>query len=894
MLGLLAAACGPGSAATERARPDDDPSTEGRPLLLGTVGCAALTPSGRCILEPSRSLTLRIDETEGREPGELAVEIDGLVIASEVIRDEAGVTILLDIPTGARSVRVRGSDGAEASLTFEDDSPAFVAARDAALALVHSAEDWPAFERQAATVRSGLATLQDRHRFDCLMAAAAFEFERWPAVVAAAGTLDRAEEDLDVICVGQAQIQAAHVEIYYAPDYAAAVEHIAAARRRAPHLEAQISAEMLAGVLEQRLGRHEAASRWFEGAMRRANRVRRPQLAAAIAASYAMSLAELGQFARAEALAEEAIAGLPPGDPSAADLQANAAWVRILHRESDDAVADPTPQLETLLAEYTAAGDPVRASAVHLDAAIAAARSQRFDAAATHLHQVDRARIVGTDQIWFEWVAAQVARASHSIEAARQHLARARALADLHDQPALSMRVLAAAGRLEDAAGNDAAARAAYVAAEAAEVRAAQAISPMAGRSWFTSSRWRDRAHHIEFDLRTGDPSSALCTILGARARQLRGLRADAADHTPQPPDLQSRRAQLLLDYRRRQDAISARAAESWRLTLDELERMRERERLEREAADALLREAVTLGEVSRPAWTCAEARRVRGALLTAHPASERGQWWIFLDREGVVTAELVTAGRDPTSGLEDAIERVVGSGALDRVRDLTIIPIGALFDVDVHRLDNLVDRAELGIAYSLGLGATLDPPISRGHAVVVGEATNLRTARGEAVELTEQLQSNGTIVGAHWWPSMDSPPPELLHYAGHASRGSSAGWDSWIELGGRRVTAAELVVAGRSPLVVVLSACDAGAVDASIGDGGMNMASAFLLAGAKLVIAPTRAVDDAVAKQFSLALHAALGGSPLEEDPTQRIVTAVAELHARDPRFDPWRVWIP
>jgi len=456
--------------------------------------------------------------------------------------------------------------------------------------------------------------------------------------------------------------------------------------------------------------------------------------------------------------------------------------------------------------------------------------------------------------------------------------------------------VHAARGRLEERRGELAAARDAYASADREEDRVAQSIAPTAGRGLFASARWRDRALQIELALRMDDRDAALCIALGARARHLRGLRASAVERAPQGGATDSRRAQLLLEYRERIDRISARAADSWRLSLAELERSRLREMGERERADALLREAVALTESSPTPWTCADARHAAptAALLTMHPASASGRWWLLLDRAGEVTAESITiVDAAPVAGLAEGVTKLVERGVLADIRELTVVPVGELVGVDVHA--SMVNKQPmLRVVYSLGLGDHVAPIAPRLRAIVIGETTNLRSVANEAEEVAARLRGLEWTVETAWSGTGTHEVPGLLHYAGHAGRGDDGGWDGWIELEGRKVTAAEIVASARAPAIVVLSACDAGATDSSSGDGGMNMASAFLLAGAQLVVAPTRAVEDELAHDFSLALYSELAASSHESPPATRMHDAFTQAVRNDVRFSAWRAWVP
>lgn len=126
--------------------------------------------------------------------------------------------------------------------------------------------------------------------------------------------------------------------------------------------------------------------------------------------------------------------------------------------------------------------------------------------------------------------------------------------------------------------------------------------------------------------------------------------------------------------------------------------------------------------------------------------------------------------------------------------------------------------------------------------------------------ETTPALGENATAA----WPARVAPY-EVLHFAMHSAADDQAPWRSTVVLGvdsgggASTVSAAEIAQARISARLVVLSCCESARGTILSGEGVQGLASAFLAAGARAVLATLWTVDDAVAARFMERFYGAL-----------------------------------
>lgn len=860
------------------------------PLPVAVDGCDGLGHGPRCVLRRPASIRMWL---EGEHPADaLAVTFDGAPLPPlRVEADVEGVLLEVMLPSSDGVLALVHADGRRFELEVVPERSAYLAARKA---LVAAREEHSVAEarRRLAARRAGLDPA-DAHRLDCFDTELAFVAEDWTTVLQAPWRLDEAPAELaDLVAIDRAHVQAAYVAIQIVADYEQAKAHLRAARAHPLNVAATVNADYFTGVLEQRLGRREAALEHFDRAARLARRVHLDRDLAAAVAEQAVVLGELGRFDEIEPIVRDIESRLSRTDPLAADIRAEVTWARMLWREDEPSLPDPSATLRELVEHYEAHGDPTRAAGARLNLAIAASQNGDLGEAARALDRVDRKRLSDRDQVFVEIVAGRIDEQRGRVTAARERLERARLLAELSRDEALALRARLARAELERRAGAVRAARAEYEAAEALETRLAMGIAPTAGRSAFSSARRRSRAHHVELLLAQRDPEAALCTVLGARARHLRSL---AASDEPAHDDAE--RLALLGRYEQRRAELERRHERSWALPADAL--ARERSRADRELAelDALLVRAVARVERARPAWRCDDVRdpAPERGLLTMHPTAEEGGWWFLLDRGGEVEVRRVLASKgQEAEAASRALAELEADGHLQGLRALTVVPLGAQTSTGFHALPALRDDDGLRVTYALGLGAARrSASLDRSAAVIVGAAEDLREVRAEADEVRAALSRAGWETIHTWVPGQERQPT-LLHYAGHGRHAGLSGWSSDLQLAGGTLTSQQLIAHQRAPAVVVLGACEAGTSDTRVIDGGMNMAAAFLLAGAELVIAPESVVDDGDARALAGALYRAPPGPGGSRAVAATLVEALGASQRAEERFMGWRAWVP
>ncbi len=878
----------------DRVRELPDPEPVWDELLVAVDGCDGLASGPRCLVLGPGSLRLWLEGE--RSAAALTVSFDDVPLPADRVKvdvDADGVLVEISAPHAEGTLVLVQEGRRRFVLELVPQRAGYLAARSE---LELRRETTPvAAVRRELIERSADLEETDAHQLALYDTELAFEAGDWKTIVEAPWRLDETSPaDADIAALDRAHVQAAYVAIHVVPDYAQAIAHLEAARAHPLDLGARVNADYLAGVLQQRLGRPAEALEWFHRAARLARRVHLDPVLGAVVAQQAVALAELGRFEEVGALVRDAESRLDAGDALGADILGNLIWAQMLVREDEPSLPDPSPTLRRLVAHHERIGEASRVAGVRLNLAIAASQSEDLGEAARVLETVDRAQLPARDQIFVELVAARVAAAAEQPNVARGHLDRARLLAELGSDEALALRTRLARAELELHSGAVAAARAELEAAEAIEARLAQSIAPAAGRSLFSNARRRGRARHVELLLAQGDREAALCTVLGARARHLRGLAA-GADRTGDDDE----RLALLLRYEQGRAALAQLSESSWELPADELAQLRARADRELEQLDALLSQAVARAEQAPPPWHCRDVRKSRSGqgLLTMHPAAEQAGWWFLLDRDGSIEAQHVPIDEsqpdDPEAVAQRALAELDASGHLHELRTLTVVPLGAMVSVDFHALEPLENEDGPRVTYALGLGTRRPPSRDRSVVVIVGAAGNLREPRAEA----EQVRA--AMVGAGWssldaWTPGQEHQPALLHYAGHGHHAGLTGWGSDLELASGVLTSQHVIAHQRAPSVVVLGACEAGMSDARVIDGGMNMASAFLLAGAQLVIAPKSTVADDDARALAGALYRAVPAPGDSRALATALTEALAVTQRSEGRYTDWRAWVP
>lgn len=246
----------------------------------------------------------------------------------------------------------------------------------------------------------------------------------------------------------------------------------------------------------------------------------------------------------------------------------------------------------------------------------------------------------------------------------------------------------------------------------------------------------------------------------------------------------------------------------------------------------------------------------------------------------------------------------------IGRAKRLRVIVDGALAWLDVHALPfegaPLITRAPVVYGADLALPAspTTDKASAdagaRRVALIVSDPTgDLPSARkeGESVKgvLGEGPNDLRMLVGRDATAARvreELRGAELFHYAGHGIFRGREGSESALPLAqGGSLTLGDVLTLARAPAAIVLSGCEAGRQQDSASEGAANMAQAFLIAGASIVVAPVRVVEDDQAANLAATLHRhARPGADFSDALREAQLTAIREHR---PGWDAFRAFV-
>ena len=572
----------------------------------------------------------------------------------------------------------------------------------------------------------------------------------------------------------------------------------------------------------------------------------------------------------ADALLSEAERSAEAEDPCPrADLLANVGWFRVRSRRGSSGAAELLDRTLELRRERCP-GDPARArvladyAALHVREGRDAEARSRLEHARAAAPDPDGAMLA----TWLDLEGQLALRAGAPSEA----LSRFERLAEIADAGLLPVAVWRAAlgrARALESLGRVDEAGAAFEQAEAMVARSSLLVPADEGRAGYLGSLDESARAAVRF-FAARDPARAAAIARRARARALSSLRW--LDRLAElRGDERARWDAAMTAYRAGRSALEAAAGDYWKLTAPELA---EAARAQREAQLRLTLELDrTIASLFGNALPGAGALPEPGPgelLLVYHPA-ESGLVGLAVTRDGAAAREI--AAVDPSAAPEALaaalLEPFRGEiTAAERVRFL--VP-GAFEAIDLHALP--WDGAPLLAARPVVFGSDVGPPPGNrpysveGSALVVADPRgDLPSAREEATQVTAALQRAGhratVLLGEAATHeavlrALESAPPALLSYAGHAERGGSEGWDSRLRLAaGSGLTAGDVLALRGAPRLVVLSGCETGATSSRAGAVGLSLAAAFLVAGADAVIAASRPIEDVLAARLSAALH--------------------------------------
>ena len=232
--------------------------------------------------------------------------------------------------------------------------------------------------------------------------------------------------------------------------------------------------------------------------------------------------------------------------------------------------------------------------------------------------------------------------------------------------------------------------------------------------------------------------------------------------------------------------------------------------------------------------------------------------------------AEEAACNSTPASEAWTRIGDLLIAPALSRIGDVSllyIVPIGALHAVPWHACsidgEALVTRVATVLAPSAAMATRMArsesplPRPGRGTLVVGDPRGDLRHAAREAHSVARRVAAR-PLIGAQ--ASVDATLAQLrltqwAHFAAHATYDPGDPLESGIELADGMLTA-RMLLNGRSPAVVVVSACESGRQRAAAGDELWGLGRALLYAGARTTVLSLWPVDDDAAERFMGRLY--------------------------------------
>lgn len=502
--------------------------------------------------------------------------------------------------------------------------------------------------------------------------------------------------------------------------------------------------------------------------------------------------------------------------------------------------------------------NPAEVANLRLDLALAALLVSDSRGARSHL---DLARSQGMLPAFVsEWVVEIEARlailegdAREAVKLYGELEARARAAR----APELAWRAAVGLGIALESSGDDAGAEAHYRRAEALLEEHAAQVPVNGGRVGFLVGRDRGVRLLVDLLLRRGDRDAAWAAIARARVRALRS--AETLERLEALPARARRRWERAMGrYAVERDAFDATATMSWSLPADRMAALVDEQRARDERARSALDEAFAALGPSRS--VPAEVGAAQGELVLAFQLSADEKTLHVLARtpSGVRASDVPLPL--PRSSRAKLSEALLGPFAEDiaAAERLEVLDAGPVSTIDIHALplrgEPLLRR--LPVVYAVGLGSASRPvgrrsatalfvadtkgdlPASRAEVeaadAILGKSWSTRRLLGPAATRTDVLQELGRV--------------DRFHFASHATFDATRPWDSALHLAdGTALRAGDILSLPLPPATVVLSGCDtATARPTRVAD--MSLARAFLVAGAEVVVAASRPVEDKLA----------------------------------------------
>ena len=596
----------------------------------------------------------------------------------------------------------------------------------------------------------------------------------------------------------------------------------------------------------------------------------------------------------------------------------NAGWALLLargHGQSDDIAAR---LFERALAFYSPGGgcevgsSHDRSHDLHearINFALEALSRSDWSGAAERESAIDARALDRSQRAWLMYIRGELALARNDPRAAIATLADTPA----GDDPLLDWQAMVLRARAFEQLGRHAEALRAYLQAEDRLDSVVLRLGVDQGREGLVAGMHSSAAGALRLQLAQGDIAGAVASARRSRGRAFRPIgRAEALARVA--PEQRRRWYDAIQAYREVSQVAEREVATAWRLPQDERDRlMREHGRARREMRMHLQEAYAALSSplhMDAPRASPANGE----AWLIYHPISEG---WVGF----AVTKERSTSARisvDPMSASPATLASALLDPFTDEIAAGDRVAIMAMGDLDSVEFQALPWRgapllAAKPVLYRLDVAAPVDRDdvgSSGRRALVVADpssaladAAALPMARIEGQAVANQLRAADwevtLLVGDAAGQAAVSEELEhvgWLHYAGHGL--ASSGWDSALPLAGEtRLEVRDILALSQVPRTIVLSGCRTAALDRSAGVGGQHLASAFILAGSRFVIATSADVQDAEAKKFADAFYrVAVKDEPLDGPGAMRQALLDLAREGEDglDRWQHFRAWVP
>ncbi|MCB9651204.1 MAG: CHAT domain-containing protein [Deltaproteobacteria bacterium] len=645
------------------------------------------------------------------------------------------------------------------------------------------------------------------------------------------------------------------------------------------------------GILSAETGDQRGAIQHFERAARGADRLGLSATAWAVGQEEVAVFANLGMTEAAQAVLDAW--RVRPDRPRDACSQAlmldQASWVAYMQRALRiSSGVDPEPPAREALELWTVACPrPERAMNTLVNLALFNLQVGDTDGARAYLGQARGAgRLPVPLQLWATDLEGQLA-----VREGRPRTA----LKVYRSLEALAVAAASPDGRLRAAVGRAEALRAqrdlrgalaAFAEAERLLDTQLLTISVGPGRGRFAALREADLEGQLELLLTLPAPGEVVAALARSRARVLVGL------------EQQSRVAALGGEARRRwevatarylalRDELEALMGEGWGVAAS---RASAHDRQRRHVETALMDALDELARVAAVA-PASEASAPAGLTIGFRPLGP-GVLGFATGSGPDRVARIPLAG--PLEDQAALATALFGpfEAELEAAPSVRFVTEGWLSALDLHALPwrgaPLVEGR--AVRYGVGSGALGQATTATAGVVIAADPSgDLPAARDEGRTLQAFLQEQGhaPILLEGRAASRRSLLAALktggtFHYAGHGHYRGTDGWQSVLPLAGAgALSVGDILTLPSVPARVILSGCET-AQTSALASQDLGLARAFVVRGAREVLATARPVRDEVARAITMAVH-----QPGAHDLAEALRRAQLDLMARDPSAD-------